>query len=94
MIYHYTLLTLYRPTKETVLGAAGDWSIQASSQASLAFRKSQMDRQIAQGWVGVSLSLATWLVFLFLTFGAAFSTIPVWGNSALLLLGHAPRIPH
>lgn len=54
LIYHYTLLNLYRPTKESVLGPAGDWSIQASSQACLMFRKSQMDRQIAQPWVGVS----------------------------------------
>lgn len=54
MIYHYALLTLYRPTKESVLGPAGDWSIQASSQACLIFRKSQIDRQIAQPWVGVS----------------------------------------
>lgn len=54
LIYHYALLNLYRPTKESVLGPAGDWSIQASSQACLMFRKSQMDRQIAQPWVGVS----------------------------------------
>ncbi|KAF4961855.1 hypothetical protein FSARC_10041 [Fusarium sarcochroum] len=53
MIYHYTLLTLYRSTKDNVLGLAGDWSIQASSQACLIFRKSQMDRQIAQAWLGV-----------------------------------------
>lgn len=56
MIYHYTLLLLYRPTKDNVLGPAGDWAIQASSQACLMFRKSQMDRQIAQGWLGVSSS--------------------------------------
>lgn len=54
MIYHYTLLLLYRPTKDNVLGPAGDWAIQASSQACLMFRKSQMDRQIAQAWLGVS----------------------------------------
>ncbi|CVK96551.1 uncharacterized protein FMAN_10902 [Fusarium mangiferae] len=56
MIYHYTLLTLYRPTMDNVLGPAGDWSIQAGSQACLIFRKSQMDRQIAQAWLGVSRS--------------------------------------
>jgi hypothetical protein len=54
MIYHYTLLMLYRPTKENVAGPAGDWSVQASSQACLIFRKTQMDRQIASPWVGVS----------------------------------------
>lgn len=56
MIYHYTLLLLYRPTKDNVLGPAGDWAIQASSQACLMFRKSQMDRQIAQAWLGVSVT--------------------------------------
>jgi hypothetical protein len=54
MFYHYTLLMLYRPTKQGVLGPAGDWSVQASSQACLIFRKSQMDRQVAQAWLGVS----------------------------------------
>lgn len=53
MIYHYTLLMLYRPTKQSVLGPAGDWSVQASSQACLIFRKCQRDRQIAQSWLGV-----------------------------------------
>jgi hypothetical protein len=53
MIYQYTLLMLYRPTKESVMGPAGDWSVQASSQACLMFRKTQMDRQIAQPWLGV-----------------------------------------
>lgn len=54
MIYHYTLLMLYRPTKESVLGPAGDLSIQASSQACLIFRKCQLDRRTAQSWLGVS----------------------------------------
>jgi hypothetical protein len=56
MFYHYTLLMLYRPTKAGVLGPAGDWSVQASSQACLIFRKSQMDREVAQAWLGVSLA--------------------------------------
>lgn len=57
MIYHYTLLLLYRPTKDSVLGPAGDWAIQASSQACLIFRRSQMDRQVAQAWLGVSKTI-------------------------------------
>ena len=55
MIYHYTLLMLYRPTKTNVVGSAGDWSVQASTQACLIFRKSQIDRQIAQPWLAVSV---------------------------------------
>lgn len=57
MIYHYTLLQLYRPTKSNVVGPAGDWSVQASSQACLMFRRTQIDRQIAQPWLAVSISL-------------------------------------
>ena len=53
LIYHYTLLMLYRPTKENVMGSAGDWSVQASSQACLMFRRTQIDRQIAQPWLAV-----------------------------------------
>jgi hypothetical protein len=56
LIYHYTLLMLYRPTKENVVGSAGDWSVQASSQACLMYRRSQIDRQIAQPWLAVSAS--------------------------------------
>tara|TARA_R110002003_G_scaffold27_23_gene1502 strand:+ start:6824 stop:8308 length:1485 start_codon:yes stop_codon:yes gene_type:complete len=62
MIYHYTLLQLYRPTKSNVAGPAGDWSVQASSQACLMFRRTQIDRQIAHPWLAVSLNLKmTWL---------------------------------
>jgi hypothetical protein len=56
MIYHYTLLMLYRPTKDNVVESAGDWSVQASTQACLMFRRTQIDRQIAQPWLAVSIS--------------------------------------
>ncbi|KAH7129821.1 hypothetical protein B0J13DRAFT_132630 [Dactylonectria estremocensis] len=65
MIYHYTLLNLYRPTKESVLGPAGDWSVQASSQACLMFRKSQMDRQIAQAWLGLLVQFQSGITLLY-----------------------------
>ncbi|KAF5679214.1 fungal specific transcription factor factor domain-containing protein [Fusarium heterosporum] len=65
MIYHYTLLTLYRPTKDNVLGPAGDWSIQASSQACLIYRKSQMDRQIAQAWLGLLVQFQSGVTILY-----------------------------
>ncbi|KAH7310829.1 hypothetical protein B0I35DRAFT_439768 [Stachybotrys elegans] len=65
MIYHYTLLMLYRPTKETVLGPAGDWAVQASSQACLFFRKSQMDRQVAQAWVGLLVQFQSGVTLLY-----------------------------
>ncbi|KAF4958823.1 hypothetical protein FGADI_2167 [Fusarium gaditjirri] len=65
MIYHYTLLTLYRPTMDNVLGPAGDWSIQAGSQACLIFRKSQMDRQIAQAWLGLLVQFQSGVTILY-----------------------------
>ncbi|KAL6408371.1 fungal specific transcription factor domain-containing protein [Ilyonectria robusta] len=65
MIYHYTLLNLYRPTKESVLGPAGDWSVQASSQACLMFRKSQMDRKIAQAWLGLLVQFQSGITLLY-----------------------------
>ncbi|KAF2994107.1 hypothetical protein E8E14_002910 [Neopestalotiopsis sp. 37M] len=65
MIYHYTLLMLYRPNKETVLGPAGDWSVQASSQACLIFRKSQMDRQTAQSWLGLLVQFQSGITLLY-----------------------------
>lgn len=57
MIYYYNLVTLYRPTRTIVIGMAGDWSVQACSQALLLFRKFQMGREIAQPWLGVSAPL-------------------------------------
>ncbi|KAJ3547722.1 hypothetical protein NM208_g1367 [Fusarium decemcellulare] len=65
MIYHYTLLMLYRPTKESVLGPAGDWSIQASSQACLIFRKCQRDRQTAQSWMGLICQFQSGITLLY-----------------------------
>ncbi|KAF2011593.1 hypothetical protein BU24DRAFT_284498 [Aaosphaeria arxii CBS 175.79] len=65
MIYHYTLLMLYRPTKQSVLGPAGDWSVQASTQACLMFRKTQMDRQIAQPWLGLVVQFQAGITLLY-----------------------------
>ncbi|KAI9729375.1 MAG: hypothetical protein M1834_006899 [Cirrosporium novae-zelandiae] len=53
MIYHYSLVMLYRPTKASVSGPAGDWSVQASSKACLIFRGFQKERTIAQHWLGL-----------------------------------------
>ncbi|KIV99833.1 hypothetical protein, variant [Verruconis gallopava] len=65
MIYHYTLLTLFRPKKDNVAGAAGDWSVQASSQACLIFRKTQMDRQIASPWIGLLVQFQSGVTLLY-----------------------------
>ncbi|KAE8866640.1 hypothetical protein PTNB73_04734 [Pyrenophora teres f. teres] len=65
MIYHYTLLMLYRPTKTNVLETAGDWSVQASTQACLMFRKSQIDRQIAQPWLALIVQFQSGITLLY-----------------------------
>lgn len=85
MIYHYTLLMLYRPTKVNVIGSAGDWSVQASSQACLMFRRTQIDRQIAQPWLAVSefKRLMTHALIV-----AASRSISVRYHTLVLLLGH------
>ncbi|KAF2804998.1 uncharacterized protein BDZ99DRAFT_544078 [Mytilinidion resinicola] len=65
MIYHYTLVMLYRPTKQNVIGPAGDFAVQASSQACLMFRKTQMDRQIAQPWLGLLVQFQAGITLLY-----------------------------
>lgn len=91
MIYHYTLLMLYRPTKETVLGPAGDWSVQASSQACLIFRKTQMDRQVAQSWLGVSLYPHVKSFVFGSDQNTAFGSISVGDHVIILFLGNTSR---
>jgi hypothetical protein len=85
MIYHYTLLMLYRPTKDNVMGSAGDWSVQASTQACLMFRRTQIDRQIAQPWLAVSALQTTLSCSLTVI---ALGTIPVWYYPSILFLGY------
>ncbi|KAH7176894.1 fungal-specific transcription factor domain-containing protein [Dactylonectria macrodidyma] len=53
MIYYYNIIMLYRPTRTVAQGLAGDWSVQASCQALLLFRKFQMAKEIAQPWLGL-----------------------------------------
>ncbi|RAR00960.1 fungal specific transcription factor domain-containing protein [Stemphylium lycopersici] len=65
MIYHYTLLMLYRPTKANVVGSAGDWSVQASCQACLMFRRTQIDRQIAQPWLALLVQFQSGITLLY-----------------------------
>ncbi|KAH7082042.1 hypothetical protein FB567DRAFT_561937 [Paraphoma chrysanthemicola] len=65
MIYHYTLLQLYRPTKSNVAGPAGDWSVQASSQACLMFRRTQIDRQIAHPWLALLVQFQSGITLLY-----------------------------
>jgi hypothetical protein len=76
MIYYYLIVKLYRPTRITAQGIAGNWSVQACCQALLFFRKFQMAKEIAQPWLGVSSkSLLSVVVLLVVYFPARFNGI-------------------
>ncbi|KAK1573254.1 uncharacterized protein LY79DRAFT_526183 [Colletotrichum navitas] len=53
MIYNYSLAMLYQPTKETVTGPAGDWTVKACVRACLIFRKFQRETPITELWLGL-----------------------------------------
>lgn len=54
MAYSYTILLLYRPTRENVRGMVGQRCLQACVEILSTFRQFQKDRQTAQLWPGVS----------------------------------------
>ncbi|KAF9878905.1 fungal specific transcription factor domain-containing protein [Colletotrichum karsti] len=53
MIYNYSLAMLYQPTKSTVTGPAGDWTVKSCVQACLIFRKFQRETPITELWLGL-----------------------------------------
>ncbi|GKT41273.1 pyrimidine pathway regulatory protein 1 [Colletotrichum spaethianum] len=53
MIYNYSLAMLYQPTKTTVTGPAGDWTVKSCVQACLIFRKFQRETPITELWLGL-----------------------------------------
>lgn len=53
MIYNYSLAMLYQPTKTTVAGPAGDWTVKSCVQACLIFRKFQRETPITELWLGL-----------------------------------------
>ncbi|KAH8898966.1 hypothetical protein GQ53DRAFT_635801 [Thozetella sp. PMI_491] len=53
MIYYYSLAMLYQPTKATVAGPAGDWTVKSCVQACLIFRKFQRESSITELWLGL-----------------------------------------
>jgi len=62
IVYNHCLLYLHIPTKSNVRGPAGDWSVQASTQTILIFRKFQGYKTIPHPWLGVSLTICFQLV--------------------------------
>jgi hypothetical protein len=53
MMYSYSLGMLYQPTKTSVLGSAGAWTVKACVQACLIFRKLQRDSVNTELWLGL-----------------------------------------
>jgi hypothetical protein len=53
MIYNFSLAILFRPTKVSVRGPAGDWTVKACTQACLTFRKLQRKGSISEPWMGL-----------------------------------------
>ncbi|KAF2496371.1 hypothetical protein BU16DRAFT_375877 [Lophium mytilinum] len=53
MIYNFSLAILFRPTKSSVRGPAGDWTVKACTQACLTFRKLQREGSISEPWMGL-----------------------------------------
>lgn len=56
IVYNHCLLYLFIPTKWNVRGPAGDWSVRASTQTILIFRKFQGYRTVPHPMLGVSSS--------------------------------------
>lgn len=57
IVYNHCLLFLHIPTKLNVRGPAGDWSLRASIQTIMIFRKFQSYKTIPHPWLGVSQPL-------------------------------------
>ncbi|CAJ2509248.1 Uu.00g142740.m01.CDS01 [Anthostomella pinea] len=53
MIYNYSLAMLYRPTKSSVKGPAGDWTVKCCVQACLIFRRFQKENTISEAWLAL-----------------------------------------
>jgi hypothetical protein len=53
MIYNYSLAMLYQPTKSTITGPAGDWTVKSCVQACLIFRKFQRETAMSELWLGL-----------------------------------------
>ncbi|KAI1333758.1 fungal-specific transcription factor domain-containing protein [Xylariaceae sp. FL0016] len=53
MIYNYSLAMLYRPTKSSVRGPAGNWTVKSCVQACLIFRRFQKENTISEAWLAL-----------------------------------------
>jgi hypothetical protein len=93
IVYNHCLLYLYRPTKSNVRGPAGDWSVRASVQTALVFRKFQADQSIAHPWLGVRSLPSHSLSPINLTSDIAYQPVLDRNHPPLLSLGNATAVP-
>lgn len=68
MIYAYSLAMLYQPTKATVTGPAGDWTVKSCVQACLIFRKFQREIPISELWLGLIVQFKCGVALLYCFF--------------------------
>lgn len=68
MIYNYSLAMLYQPTKMTVVGPAGDWTIKSCVQACLLFRKFQRETPMTELWLGLIVQFKCGVALLYCFF--------------------------
>lgn len=91
IVYNHCLLFLHIPTTLNVRGPAGDWSLRASIQTIMIFRKFQSYKTIPHPWLGVS-----WQLILIQNYTnyylAAHQPIFSWYHNFVLSVGHATQI--
>jgi hypothetical protein len=68
MIYNYSLAMLYQPTKVSVCGPAGDWTVRSCVQACLIFRKFQRETQMTELWLGLVVQFKCGVALLYCFF--------------------------
>lgn len=69
MIYNYSLAMLYQPTKYTVVGPEGDWTVKSCVQACLIFRKFQRQLLMSELWLGLIVQFKCGVALLYCYFG-------------------------
>ncbi|KAG4413105.1 hypothetical protein IFR04_013757 [Cadophora malorum] len=68
MMYNYSLAMLYQPTRSTVTGPAGDWTVKSCIQACLIFRKFQRETQRIELWLGLVVQFKCGVALLYCFF--------------------------
>ncbi|KAH8651413.1 fungal-specific transcription factor domain-containing protein [Xylariales sp. PMI_506] len=69
MVYNYSLAMLYRPTRQSATGPAGDWTVKSCVQACLIFRKFQKDTAtMTEAWMALIAQFKSGIALLYCFF--------------------------